>query len=29
VPLAELPVVHAKAATGALPGKGVVLPAAA
>jgi NADPH:quinone reductase-like Zn-dependent oxidoreductase len=29
VPLAELPVVHAKAATGALPGKVVVLPAAA
>jgi NADPH:quinone reductase-like Zn-dependent oxidoreductase len=29
VPLAELPLVHAKAATGALPGKVVVLPAAA
>ncbi len=29
VPLAELPAVHAKAATGALPGKVVVLPAAA
>ena len=29
VPLAALPVVHAKAATGALPGKVVVLPAAA
>jgi NADPH:quinone reductase-like Zn-dependent oxidoreductase len=27
VPLAELPAVHAKAATGALPGKVVVLPA--
>jgi NADPH:quinone reductase-like Zn-dependent oxidoreductase len=29
VPLAELPAVHTKAATGALPGKVVVLPAAA
>jgi NADPH:quinone reductase-like Zn-dependent oxidoreductase len=29
VPLAELPAVHAKAATGALPGRVVVLPAAA
>jgi NADPH:quinone reductase-like Zn-dependent oxidoreductase len=29
VPLAELPAVHARAATGALPGKVVVLPAAA
>jgi NADPH:quinone reductase-like Zn-dependent oxidoreductase len=29
VPLAELPAVHAKAATGALPGRIVVLPAAA
>jgi NADPH:quinone reductase-like Zn-dependent oxidoreductase len=29
VPLAELPAVHTKAATGALPGKVVILPAAA
>jgi hypothetical protein len=29
VPLAELPAVHAGAGTGALPGKVVVLPAAA
>jgi NADPH:quinone reductase-like Zn-dependent oxidoreductase len=29
VPLAELPAVHTKAATGALPGKVIVLPAAA
>jgi NADPH:quinone reductase-like Zn-dependent oxidoreductase len=29
VPLAELPAVHAKAATGELPGKVVVLPAGA
>jgi NADPH:quinone reductase-like Zn-dependent oxidoreductase len=29
VPLAELPAVHAQAATGALPGKVIVLPAAA
>ena len=29
IPLAELPAVHARAATGALPGKVIVLPAGA
>jgi hypothetical protein len=29
VPLAELPVIHAQAAAGALPGKVIVLPPAA